>query len=109
MKIIKTTTEDKKMVYQMTKAADIQRLQDNAGKEITVEAYCLYQDERQNGDVVTVLSIRGDGRTVATNSPTFIETFGEIEEIAGNIIGERIRVDQGTSKAGRTFYSCVWC
>lgn len=109
MKIIKTTTEDKKQVYQMTKAADIQRLQDNAGQEITVEAYCLYQDERQTGDVVTVLSIRGDGRTVATNSPTFIETFCEIEEIAGNIIGEKIRVDKGTSKAGRTFYSCVWC
>lgn len=109
MKIIKTTNEDKKVIYKMTKAADIQRLQDNAGKEITVEDYCLYQDERQTGESVTVLSIRGDGRTVATNSPTFIETFFEIEDIAGNIIGEKIRVDKGTSKAGRTFYSCVWC
>lgn len=109
MKIIRVTTEDKKSIYQMTKAADIQRLQDNVGQEITVEAYCLYQNERQPGDVVTVLSIRGDGRTVATNSPTFIEAFCEIEEIAGDIIGEKIRVENGTSKAGRTFYSCVWC
>lgn len=113
MQILETTTTDKKKLYQMTKGAGIARVQDNDGKTIVIQNYVLYEDTKANGDVMTILSVEDvDGNIFATNSPTFKESFADIGAICGDtpemIVGETIRIESGTSKAGRKFFTCVW-
>lgn len=112
MKIIETTTTDRKTLYKLTKGADLKRIQDSDGAQITVQNYVLYEDVKNNGDVYEILSIEaGDGTMYATNSRTFKEAFLDIKTICGDpadMVGETVEVTSGTSKAGRTFYTCTW-
>ena len=109
MKILKTTTDDKKTIYQMTKGATIQRMQDATGKDLVISDYVHYVDEKDDGSSVDILSIlTEEGEIYATNSKTVTNSFFEIEEIAGNIKGETIEIVSGTTKAGRTYYDCCW-
>ena len=113
MNILKTTTNDKKTVYQLTKSAALQRIQDNEGKDIEVKNFVLYEDVKNSGEIATVLSIEdASGEMYATNSPTFREAFLDIASICGDdpadMIGEKVRITSGTSKAGRKFFTCVW-
>lgn len=112
MNIITTTTTDKKKIYQMTQGAGIERMQDHNGEEITVENFVLYEDVKNSGEVMEILSIETAGDAIyATNSPTFKQNFLNIADICGGpsaMIGEKIQIRQGTSKAGRKFYTCTW-
>lgn len=113
MNIITSTTTDKKKLYQMTKGANVKRIQDNEGKTITVKNYVLYEETKNTGDIVAVLCVEDqDGGLYASNSPTFRESFLDISHICGDnpvdMIGEDVRIEAGTSKAGRKFFTCVW-
>lgn len=112
MKIIQTTTTDRKTLYQLTKGANLKRIQDSNGEKISVKNYVLYEDTKNNGEVYEILSIEAqDGSMYATNSRTFKEAFLDIATICGgpaDMIGETVLVTSGTSKAGRTFYTCTW-
>lgn len=118
MNIINTTTRDKKTLYQLTKGADVKRLQEAEGLELIVRNFIIYDDEKGDGSTMRVLAFEADtggadpGAMYATNSPTFISTFSDICTICGDeaadIIGEKIRVASGISKSGRKFFSCVW-
>ena len=109
MKIIQTSTEDKKIIYRMTQGAGIKRISDAVGKEITVRAYVLYDDQKQDGSVVRVLSIMDeDGSIYATNSGTVQQSFADIDEINEGIVGEVVEVCSGIAKSGRTYYDLCW-
>lgn len=107
MKIIEQGAPySKKEVYALTKSPRIENLKDNVGLIIPVEKYLIYEDMngRDRTTTITLLSVHGAGRTLVSNSATVIETFHEIMDI---MEGEpfSIEVLEGTSKAGRTFYS----
>lgn len=112
MRIVTTTTNDRKTLYQMTKGANINRIQDNEGKTITVADYVVYEDTKASGDTMVILSIRDEsGEIFATNSPTFKEAFYDISVICGepsDMVGEKVKIESGTSKAGRKFFTCSW-
>lgn len=113
MNIIQSTTTDKKAVYQMTKGANVARVQDHEGETITVADFVLYEDVKSDGTSMLILSMKDSntGNIIATNSPTFKEAFLDIAAICGepaDMIGENIRIDSGTSKAGRKYLTCVW-
>lgn len=96
----------KKEIYELTKSPKIENLKDHAGDVIKVEKYLIYEDVngRDKTATITLISIHGDGRTLVSNSATVIESFHEILDIMD---GEPFSVEilEGTSKAGRTFYS----
>lgn len=113
MNIINTTTRDKKTLYQLTKGAEVKRLQEAEGLDLVVKNFIIYDDEKGDGSTMRVLAFESDtGAMYATNSPTFISTFSDICTICGDeaadMIGEKIRVASGISKSGRKFFSCVW-
>ena len=110
MEIIRTSVNDKKKLYKMTKGADIKRVQDYEGLETVVEDFVVFTDQKNDGSDMKVLCFESDtGIFLATNSPTFIQAFSDIIEVSGNIVGEKIKIVSSTSKAGRTFFTCVWC
>lgn len=113
MEIIKTTTTDRKTMYQLARGADVQKVSSMVGQDITVKNFVLYRDQKVNGDFMEVLAIEGDdGTMVATNSSTFINEFTGICGICGSepsdMVGEKIRIMAGTGKSGRQFMTCVW-
>lgn len=113
MEIIKATATDRKKLYQLTRGADVRKISDMVGQDLTVKSFVLYKDQKSNGESMQVLAIEAeDGTMVATNSSTFINEFTGIAEICGpepaDMIGEKIRIMSGTGKSGRRFMTCVW-
>lgn len=101
---------DGKTAFNMMKSAEIRRMSDYSGETIQIDRWIVYEDVKQNGDTVTVLSIMSvNGDCYATNSSTFIEDFnalnGVMEQYGGSL--ESIKIVSGTSKAGRTFITCA--
>ena len=84
MEIIKATTTDRKTLYQLTRGADVRKISDMVGQDLTVKNFVLYKDQKSNGEFMQVLAIEAeDGTMVATNSSTFINEFTGIAEICG--------------------------
>lgn len=113
MEIIKATTTDRKTLYQLTRGADVRKISDMVGQDLTVKNFVLYKDQKSNGEFMQVLAIEAeDGTMVATNSSTFINEFTGIAEICGpeasDMVGEKVRIMAGTGKSGRRFMTCVW-
>lgn len=110
MKVLQTSTETitKLDTFKMTQGSQIQKVSDNNGKMITPSKWIVYEDvDKKNPDQVnTILSVMDtDGNVYATNSKTFREMFLNIEQI---MEGEQydLLIVSGTSKNGRTFYTC---
>lgn len=95
-------------VYKLTMSPEIQRMSDNAGAEIDVQSYCLYEDGAED-DVKTILSIMdADGKVFATNSSTFQREFFRMEDLFNQMGCDLpvIKVCCGMSKSGRDFITC---
>ena len=122
MNIIATTTHDGKTMYKLTKGANLKRIQDSEGAEIIVKNYIHYEDVKASGEVMQILAIEDQNGTMyATNSPTFREAFLDptfreafldIAKMCGDdpaaMIGEKVIVTSGISKAGRKYFICTW-
>lgn len=99
---------DKVEQYLMTVAQSIvtiNTLED--GTKITVDAYCTYQDVKENGEVIELLSIMTpDKKVFVTSSETFKTSFDDIADIYE---GEQFTIvkNSGVSKAGRK-YVVAW-
>lgn len=115
MNFIKTSidTQNKKMVYRMTKGDSLKIEGVEKGTTLPVEAYALYDDDktRQKQDGTTedytqrVLTFVSGGKKFGTISATFIRSFMEIVDIMGD---EKfaIIVTGGQSKNGRNYVNC---
>lgn len=113
MEIIRKSSEELtvKQIYDLTKSPEIQRVSDNDGALMRVDAWALYRDTDKDGNTREILSILdNEVGVVATNSGTFIGDFIEIIEMCMDNDEEvqHIKISSGTSKAGRTFYTCVY-
>lgn len=110
MEVIKKFNVNNTMdLYALTKSPDRKKLSDYKGKEMELDAWVLCEDERK-GESFNILCIRDKtGIAYATNSATFIREFTDavsMFESLGDSI-HTIRVDEGTSKNGRTYITCV--
>lgn len=90
-------------IYKATKSNSIKRMSDIADNEIIVaKDYIVYEDSKEDGSSITILSIITDTGIYATNSATFIRTFLDIVDIMGEL-PVNITVGHDTSKNGRKF------
>lgn len=108
MQIIKASKDLTNVdVYKMTKGTGTTKVSDYAGLVFTVDAFVVFEDvNRQTGQIMSIASIRtADGKILVSNSPTFVEAFNDIVDIFGENIPE-LKIVEGKSKAGRTFYNC---
>ena len=103
---IKYTSRDLTKVekYRMTLDNDIKSCKDvEDGTIIEVDAFCEFEDCKDNGDVETVFSILAtDGTVYAATSKTFARNVREIADIFD---GEAFSIvkKSGTTKSGKAF------
>lgn len=100
-----------KQMYDLTRSPEIQKVSDNEGALVQVDAWVLYNDTDKDGNTREILSILdNEVGAVATNSATFIRDFMEITEMCMNfgVEVQHVKIASGTSKAGRKFYTCVY-
>ena len=95
-------------IYKMTKSASINKVSENTGATLDIDAYLIYEDEKEDSisEILTILTT--DGKVYATNSPTFQREFndlGSIFELTKEPL-PTIKIVEGVSKSGRTFYRC---
>lgn len=115
MNIIKSSAElTVKEKYNLTMSSKIQRMRDAEGQRLEVCKWCEYIDvDTKTNEEKTILSIMTpEGEVFATNSATFLRDFEQITDMLLDA-GEDgtvfvIEVITGTSKAGRTFYTCAY-
>lgn len=97
--------------YALTMSPAVQQMKKAKGETITISAWCIYQDVNKDGKENIILSILSEsGEIHATNSPTFINDFTNMQELfrdAGEDV-HAITVISGMSKAGREFITCVY-
>lgn len=90
--------------YRMTLDNDILSCKDlEDGTIIEVDAFCEFEDSKDNGDVETVFSILAtDGAVYACTSKTFARNVREIADIFD---GETFSIvkKSGTTKGGKAF------
>lgn len=100
-----------KQMYDLTKSPEIQKVSDNDGTLLQVDAWALYNDKDKDGIMREILSILdNEAGVIATNSATFIRDFMEIKEMCADCGVEvhHIKISSGMSKSGRKFYTCVY-
>lgn len=109
MKILKTDianlSEDKRMLYRLTKARGSNVKDLDADSEHPVDAYLLYEGENSKGEIQTVLTIMSGELKMQTISKTFISSFLEIADLMG-ADPYSIKIIKSITKAGREFVSC---
>lgn len=113
MEIIKKSSDEltMKQMYDLTKSPEIQKVSDNEGALLQVDAWALYKDTDKDGNTREILSILdNEVGAVATNSVTFIRDFMEITEMCHDcgVEVQHVKISSGVSKAGRKFYTCIY-
>lgn len=84
----------------------------NDGECVNVAMYCVFIDEKDDGDDITVLTFADENNVVyCTNSETFRRSFLEIADImsdedSNDKGGFTIEKISGQTKAGRPFVNC---
>lgn len=108
MKVLRNSKEfSPEELYDMVLAPNGEKMSNHVGETLECDTYCIYEDTDSETQIMSMKS----GETVyATNSPTFIRDF---ERICGlmeslNTVPHHIKVEQGTSKNGRKFISCIY-
>lgn len=103
---IKYTSRDLTKVekYRMTLDNDIKSCKDiEDGTIIEVDAFCEFEDCKDNGDVETVFSILAtDGTVYAATSKTFARNVREIADVFDGEVFSIVK-KSGTTKSGKAF------
>ena len=108
MRIIEQSRElSKKEIYKMTLDAGIESMKNvEDGMLIDVDAVVTFEDEKKDGELVTITSIMAhDGNVFAFQSSTFRNSLINIMEI---MEGEPFSIikESGETKSGRSFINC---
>lgn len=105
MTIITASTEDRKILYKLTRDRDRNPMK-KATEVVDVQHYAIYEDvNNATGEVVLLATVMDNsGALFTTNSATFIEDFAAIVEAFPDV--ERIRVERMMSKKNREFLTC---
>lgn len=105
MTIITASTEDKKILYKLTRDRNRKPMK-QAPSELHISEYAIYEDvNNSTGEVVKLASIASvDGELFTTNSRTFIDDFGAIVEAFPDV--DAVKVEKMNSKKNREFLVC---
>lgn len=105
MKIITASTDDKKIMYKLTRARDRQPMK-KAPEQLHIAEYAIYEDvNNATGEVVKLATIASaDGELFTTNSKTFIDDFSAIVEAFPDV--DAVKVEKMLSKKNREFLVC---
>ena len=94
--------------YLMTKSPAIVSLKDvEDGTSITVDGVLTFEDEKENGEVVDIMSIiTPDSRVYSCQSKTFKRSINDIATI---MHGKPFPIKKisGKTKAGRDYIDCI--
>ena len=101
MKVIaKSNNLKPQELYQMANGNDIKRMRDVAGQTLELAGWLIFEDEKPDGEVATIVTIRTtEGEMYATNSPTFRRSFESMTAFFDSV--DAIKVVSSTSKKGR--------
>ena len=110
--LYKQGIENAKDLYDLTKSPAIKKLSTIKGETRHIACSVIYEDTKPDGEVQRIFSFRcaDTGDIFATNSRTFIHDFEDARDMLKEF-GEEIhtiKVDSGTSRAGRTYISCIY-
>lgn len=95
--------------YFLTKAQDVQKMQNAVGTTLDVSYWCIYNDTTVDGEDRELFSVMTpEGEAYATNSPSFLRSFYDILDCFSPEEIHTIKIEQGTSKAGRKYLYCVY-
>lgn len=101
-----------KEIYFLTMNPKTEKMKDHSGERIELDKWAVYEDVNQKtGELLEFLAIMTpDGKTFATNSPTFKRDFSNMIELFESMGATvpAIVVSSGTSKADREFITCVY-
>lgn len=112
-KLLRVSKEEltKKEKYLLTCANNMRMIKElDDGEKIDVALWCIFNDEKDDAEDVTILSIiDNDGNIYATNSETFRRKFEEIADVYDDegYAGFTIEKLSGETKAGRPFVYCA--
>lgn len=106
MTIITSSTDDKKILYKLTRDRNRQPMKKAPGV-LHITEYAIYEDvNNATGEVVKLASIASaDGELFTTNSKTFIDDFTAIVEAFPDV--EVVKVEKMQSKKNREFLVCT--
>lgn len=101
-----------KETYALIASPAISKMSSLDGQTVNVKEWIKYLDADDNsGEAREILSVMTDeGDVYATNSDTVSRDFDAILEICeqtGEQLGA-IKIVSSKSKAGRTYYNCIW-
>lgn len=117
MTIIKTdakSRDDRKLLYKLTRSPEAVKLSTLSGQRVDVVHYAIYEDAKDDGKTETILSlITPEGEVFATNSDSVQREFLNVLEFFEDDLAADggyipIRIVEGKSKNGRTFYTCTY-
>lgn len=105
MTILKASTDDKKILYRLTKDRNRTPMK-KAPEIVEVQHYAIYEDVNSaSGEIVQLATIMdSNGALFTTNSATFLDDFEAIVTAFPDV--ERIRVERMLSKKNREFLVC---
>lgn len=93
--------------YMMLKNPDSIKMADAKGQVLKIAAYVIFEDVNiSTGEIMTIVSIRSDGKVYVTNSKSFIREFETIVAAFGDDLPD-IKVTSGKSSKGRNYLVCA--
>ena len=106
MTIITASTDDKKILYKLTRDRNRSPMKKAAADVVEVQHYAIYTDvNKATGEDVQLATVMdNNGALFTTNSATFIDDFSAIVEAFPDV--ERIHIERMTSNKNREFLAC---
>ena len=93
--------------YMLTSNPEIKKISDlEDGAVLHVNGFMIFDDEKDDGDTVEVLTLNTSEGVYSTNSDTFKRSLDDIETVMESDVFP-IKKISGTTKAGRTYVNCT--
>ena len=93
--------------YMLTSNPELKKNSDlEDGAVLHVNGFMIFDDEKEDGDTVEVLTLNTSEGVYSTNSDTFKRSLDDIETVMESDVFP-IKKISGTTQAGRTYVNCT--
>lgn len=99
-----------KELYDLTRSPEAEGMKDHIGETLKLDAYMVREETNDEGEVITIASVKSGDKIYSTNSATFVREFSSILVMAKSVNAKvnHIKVTSGQSKKGREYITCVY-